>query len=185
VRVPKHIVPAALLALALLPGCKGCKGGDAGPPASTPDEAAQAPPGMRSGVKVPLPDGWSAQVAPDDSFQAGPPGQPVLRVDLRRGEGQQLPTAEQLVDRVREELKGFELSLDQEEEEKDSYSLLRITMAPKLADGGVGAQAPAFFGARRVGGDLFLCASLPGASPEDVRLATEACRDIQVQPAKR
>lgn len=183
-RVSKHIVPAALLALALLPGCKGCGRGDAGPPDSSTEEPAPNP-GMRSGVKVPLPDGWSAQVAPDDSFQAGPPGQPVLRVDLRRGEGEQLPTAEQLVDRVREELKGFELSLDQEEEEQDSYSLLRITLAPKLADGGVGAQAPAFFGARRVGTDLFLCASLPGASAEDVRLATEACRNIQVQPAKR
>ncbi len=183
-RFAKHSMPAALLALALLPGCKGCGRDDAGPPAPPTEEAARNS-GMRSGVKVPLPDGWSAQVAVDDSFQAGPPGQPVLRVDLRRGEGAQLPSPDDLAQRVREELKDFELSLDQEEEEKDSYSLLRITMAPKLPDGGVGVQAPAFFGARRVGSDLFLCASLPGASAEDVRLATEACRDIQVQPAKR
>ncbi|MFP2924534.1 hypothetical protein ACLESO_04830 [Pyxidicoccus sp. 3LG] len=123
-------------------------------------------------------------MAPDDSLQAGPPGRPVLRVDLKRGQGEQLPTVDALADRVREELKGYELSLDQEEE-TDTYSLLRVTFAPKLPDGGVGLQAPGFFGARRVGSDLFLCASLPGASPEDVRLATEACRDIEVQAAPR
>nr|WP_225937493.1 hypothetical protein [Myxococcus sp. RHSTA-1-4] len=173
-----------MLALALLSGCEGCKREEAMPSASSSDSGAR-PSSLRSGVKVPLPDGWSAQVAPDDSFQAGPPGRPVLRVDLRRGQGEQLPSVEALAGRVREELKNHELSLDQEEEEANSYSLLRITFAPKLADGGVGVQAPGFFGARRVGSDLFLCASLPGASQEDVRLATEACRNIQVQSAPK
>lgn len=172
----------ALLAAALLSGCKGCEGDEATPAAPPSGEAPSS--GLRSGVKVPLPDGWSAQVAPDDSFQAGPPGRPVLRVDLRRGQAEQMPSVEELADRTHEELKGFELSLDQEEE-TGSYALLRVTMAPKLADGGVGQEAPGFFGAKRVGSDLFLCASLPGASPEDVRLATEACRNIEVQPAPR
>nr|WP_211193963.1 hypothetical protein [Pyxidicoccus fallax] len=172
------------MALALLSGCKGCKQEDAPPAVASADSGERASP-LRSGVKVPLPDGWSAQVAPDESFQAGPPGRPVLRVDLRRGQGEQMPTVDALADRVREELKGYELSLDQEEEEANSYSLLRITFAPKLADGGVGVQAPGFFGARRVGSDLFLCATLPGASPEDVRLATEACRNIEVQAAPK
>lgn len=183
-RLGKHIAPATVLALALLSGCKGCKQEEATPSASSADSGAR-PSSPRAGVKVPLPDGWSAQVAPDESFHAGPPGQPVFRVDVRRGQGEQLPTAEALADRVREEMKGYEYSLDQEEEEANSYALVRITFAPKLADGGVGAHAPGFFGARRVGSDLFLCASLPGASTEDVRLATEACRDIQVQPAPR
>jgi hypothetical protein len=183
VRLPKHIAPATLLALSLLGGCKGCKQEGSAPAEASPDGAARTS-SLRSGVKVPLPDGWSAQVAPDDSFQAGPPGRPVLRVDLRRGQGAQKPSAEQLVDRVREELKGYELSLDQEEE-TEAYSLLRITMAPRLADGGIGAHAPGFFGARRLGEDLFLCASLPGASPEDVLLATDACRNIEVQPATK
>jgi len=184
VRLRKHIATATVVALALLSGCKGCEQEEAAPSASSADSGARAS-SLRAGVKVPLPDGWSAQVAPDESFQAGPPGRPVLRVDLRRGQGEQLPSADALADRVREELKGYELSLDQEEEEANSYSLLRITFAPKLADGGVGVQAPGFFGARRVGTDLFLCASLPGASPEDVRLATEACRAIEVQAAPK
>jgi hypothetical protein len=184
VRFPRYIAPASVLALALLSGCKGCGQEEAGPSAASSDSGGRGS-SLRSGVKVPLPDGWSAQVAPDESFQAGPPGRPVLRVDLRRGQGEQLPSVDALADRVREELKGYELSLDQEEEEPGGYALLRITFAPKFADGGVGVQAPGFFGARRVGSDLFLCASLPGASPEDVRLATESCRNIQVQAAPK
>ncbi len=182
-RLSKHIAPATLLALSLLGGCKGCKQEGSAPAEARPDGSArEASP--RSGVKVPLPDGWSAQVAPDDSFQAGPPGRPVLRVDLRRGQGAQKPSADDLADRVREEFKGYEVSLDQEEE-TEAYSLLRVTMAPRLADGGIGVQAPGFFGARRLGEDLFLCASLPGASPEDVLQATEACRNIEVQAAPK
>jgi len=171
------MAPASLLALTLLGGCEGC-----GKESASSEEGEGRPSSIRSGVKVPLPEGWSAQVAPDESFQAGPPGRPVLRVDLRRGDGEQMPSVDALAERVRDELKDFELSFDQEEE-TERYSLLRITLAPQLADGGVGLEAPGFFGARRVGNDLFLCASLPGASPEEVRLATEACRDIQVQGA--
>ncbi|WP_223640538.1 hypothetical protein [Corallococcus sp. EGB] len=159
-------------------GCKGCHGETP----SAEDLAEDA--GLRSGVKVPLPPGWSAQVATDGSFQAGPPGRPVLRVDLKPGQGEQMPSSEKLADNVRQQMKHFTLSLDQEEDTA-SFALLRVTMAPSLADGGLGPEAPAFFGARRVGDDLFLCASLPGATSEEVRLATEACRTIQVQAAPR
>lgn len=181
-RARKHIAPALVLALSVLPACKGCKQEDTAPATTSGEPARESSP--RSGVKVPMPDGWSAQVAPDDSVQAGPPGRPVLRVDMRRGQGAQKPSADALADKVREELKGFEVSLDQEEE-TEGYTLLRITLAPKLTDGGIGAQTPGFFGARRLGDDLVLCASLPGASPEDVLEATEACRKISLQSAPR
>ncbi|MBE4752195.1 hypothetical protein G4177_28930 [Corallococcus sp. ZKHCc1 1396] len=169
---------AGLVTLALLTGCRGCQ--DEAPSSGSLTEDA----GLRSGVKVPLPPGWSAQVATDGSFQAGPPGRPALRVDLKPGQGEQMPSSEKLADTVREQMKHFTLSLDQEEDTA-SFSLLRVTLAPTLPDGGVGPEAPAFYGARRVGEDLFLCASLPGASTEEVRLATEACRTIQVQAAPR
>jgi hypothetical protein len=133
-------------------------------------------------VKVPLPTGWSAVVAADGSFQAGPPGQPVLRVDVRRGEGEKMPSLEELTESIRKQFADFQVSLDQEEGD-EQVALVRITLAPKLADGGLGPHGPALLGARRVGEDLFLCATLPGATPEEVRLATEACRDISVQGA--
>lgn len=139
---------------------------------------------LRAGVKVPLPPGWSALVAADGSFQAGPPGRPVIRVDVRRGEGEKMPSVEELTGAIRQQFSGFHVSLDQEEGD-EQVALVRITLAPKLADGGLGLHAPALLGARRIGPDLFLCATLPGANAEEVRLATEACRDIQVQEAPR
>lgn len=133
---------------------------------------------------MPLPQGWSALVAADSSFQAGPPGHPVLRVDVRRGEGDHLPSVEELTGSIRKQFSEFQVSLDQEEGD-EKVTLIRITVAPKLTDGGLGPHGPALMGAKRVGEDLFLCATLPGASAEEVRLATEACRDIQVQAAPR
>lgn len=169
------------LALAALPGCKKNEEPAAAPSSSSASGRAAAP---RAGVKVPLPPGWSALVAADGSFQAGPPGRPVLRVDIRPGEAEQLPTPAQVSQQVAREFPRFTVSMDQEEG-TDTETLMRYTLAPPLADGGVGPHAPVLFGARRVGNDLFLCASLPGASYEDVRLATEACRSIEVQAAPR
>jgi hypothetical protein len=108
----------------------------------------------------------------------------VIRVDVRRGEGEKLPSAEELAESIQQQFSDFHVSLDQEEGD-EQVSLVRITLAPKLADGGIGPHGPAMLGAKRVGADLFLCATLPGASAEEVRLATEACREIQVQAAPR
>jgi hypothetical protein len=105
-------------------------------------------------------------------------------VDVRRGEGAKMPSSETLGDSVREQFSQFEVSLDQEEGD-EHLALVRITLAPKLGDGGIGPHGPALLGAKRIGDDLFLCATLPGANTEEVRLATEACREIQVQAAPR
>jgi hypothetical protein len=184
----RHTAPlAAVLALAALAG--GCPDKKEVPPPARQEEGGpsgitERPSTLRAGVKVPLPPGWSAVVAADGSFQAGPPQRPVLRVDIRRGEGAKMPSAEELADSVREQFSQFEVSLDQEEGDAQ-VALVRITLAPKLDDGGVGAHAPALLGARRAGEDLFLCATLPGASAEEVQLATEACRNIQMQAPPR
>jgi hypothetical protein len=105
-------------------------------------------------------------------------------VDIRRGEGAKLPSVEELTDSIRQQFSDFQVSLDQEEGDAQ-VTLVRITVAPKLTDGGLGPHGPALIGARRIGEDLFLCATLPGASGEEVRLATEACREIEVQAAPR
>ncbi|HEY0094421.1 MAG TPA: hypothetical protein VGB96_08865 [Archangium sp.] len=180
-------VRVALAALAMLAhGCRGCqeRAREETPPVTSEDvespEGRPAPP-RRVGVKVPMPPGWTAQVAPDGSFQFGPPGHPVLRVDLRPGQGKQLPSSEALLDSMAQSFAGFERSIDQEEGGED-FTLVRVTLAPKLEDGGLGAEYPALFGARRVGKDLFLCATHPGVSTDEVHQATEACRGIELQP---
>ena len=185
-RPPHTALRASVLAIALLAaGCPDKKEAPAPSPGSgASGGTTERPSSLRAGVKVPLPQGWSALVAADSSFQAGPPGRPVLRVDIRRGEGAKLPSVEELTDSIRRQFSDFQVSLDQEEGDAQ-VTLVRITVAPKLADGGLGAHGPALIGARRIGEDLFLCATLPGASGEEVRLATEACREIEVQAAPR
>ncbi|MBF5045402.1 hypothetical protein FGE12_23550 [Aggregicoccus sp. 17bor-14] len=180
---------AAVLAL----GCSG-RGGDAASVAQEPPDAGVAPrgsPAPRAGVKVPLPPGWTAQLGADGSFQAGPAGRAVLRVDIRPGAGAQLPDTETLAASVPQQFAqptadwkwGFAASLDQEEGDA-RRTLVRVTVAPKLPDGGVGPQWPALVGAKRAGDDLFLCSTLPNVTGDEVRLATEACRDIERQGGK-
>lgn len=169
------------LAVSLAATGAGCRRSAEEPPAPASVDAGA--PEVRTssrkmGVEVPLPPGWQPEVGKDSAFLAGPAGRPVLRVDRQLGAADQYPDVEQLQARIRA-LEQFAVSFDQEEE-KDGLTLLRVTLAPVLADGGIGQQAPAMFGAKRIGKDLFLCASLPGAEAEEVRLATEACRGLQV-----
>ncbi len=178
---------ATLVVLGLLVhGCEGCQErrpeeAPVGVPEAQAPEVRPAP--QRRGVKVPMPPGWTAQVAADGSFQFGPPGRPVLRVDLRPGQGPKLPSPDELKETLEKSFQGFERSLHQEEGGDDS-SLLLVGLAPKLADGGVGADHPALFGAKRVEEDLFLCATFPGVTADEVRQATEACRGIEFQPPR-
>jgi hypothetical protein len=175
---------AVLVLAALAAGCPDKKASAPSPGSGDAVGTTERPSPLRAGVKVPLPPGWSALVAADGSFQAGPPGRQVLRVDVRRGEGEKMPSVEELTGSIRKQFGDFHVSLDQEEGD-EQVALVRITLAPKLSDGGLGPHGPALMGARRVGDDLFLCATLPGASTEEVFLATEACRDIQVQAAPK
>ncbi len=178
VRQPVRAVVLALAVLAL-----GCPDKDKQPPQGPEEEASSPRPTTqrRVGVKVPMPEGWTAQVAADSSFQFGPPGRPVLRVDLRPGQAEKLPSPDELAESMLEPFKPFTFSLDQEQSDED-FTLVWVTLAPKLEDGGAGESWPALFGAKRVDKDLFLCATLPGATSEEVRLAADACRGIEFQP---
>jgi hypothetical protein len=178
---------AALLALAVGgTGCEGCRERRAQVPVDASDASAEAPrsASRRVGVKVPLPTGWSAQPEEDGSLRFGPPHHPVLRVDLRTGEGEALPTGEALTALLARAFEGLVRSDEQLEEGAD-FVLVRMLLAPRLADGGVGEPHPAFFGARRVARDLFLCASLPGVSADEVREAASSCQAIHLQPPPR
>ncbi|WNG41659.1 hypothetical protein F0U61_54250 [Archangium violaceum] len=175
-------VRAALVALAVLAtGCGGCKEPqqEAPPVEAEAPEARPATP-RRVGVKVPMPTGWTAQVAQDGSFQFGPSGHPVLRVDVRTGQGESLPSPEALVELMGKSFQGFERAVEQQEGGSD-FSLVRVSLSSKLSDGGMGTQYPALFGARRVEDDLFLCATFPGVTADEVQLAAEACRGIEFQ----
>jgi len=157
-------------------GCEGCR--ERSPPERV-DEGAASPPPRRVGVKVPLPPGWSAQPTQDGSLQFGPSQHPVLRVDLRPDEGASLPEPEALLDSVARAFEGFERS-DSRAERGEDFVLVRVMLSAPRDDAGVGEAHPAFIGARRVGRDLFLCASLPGVTVEEVQRAAEACAGIHV-----
>ena len=175
-------VGVALVALAVLaPGCEGCRA----PAPQNGEDTAEAADASQSstrrvGVKVPMPPGWSAQVTPEGSFQFGPPGHPVLRVDLRSGQGASRPSAAALAQSLQKAFVGFERSAEQKEDGED-VALVRVMLTPHLGDGGVGHAYPALFGARRVDKDLLLCATFPGVTADEAREAAEACRGIELQ----
>lgn len=173
---------AALVVLAALaPGCEGCHSpapASEAPAAGEPDASSST---RRVGVKVPMPPGWSAQVTPEGSFQFGPPDHPVLRVDLRSGQGAAMPGAAALSQSLDKAFAGFERSSERREEGEDVV-LVHVVLTARLADGGVGHAEPALFGARRVERDLLLCATFPGVTADEAREAADACRGIELQP---
>ncbi|PTL76627.1 hypothetical protein [Vitiosangium sp. GDMCC 1.1324] len=179
----QHARAAAVALAVLAAGCGGCKQRQQEEPEPLPEaEHPETPPTpqRRVGVKVPMPPGWTAQVMPDGSFQFGPPGRPVLRVDLRPGQGPALPSPDELAQSVTKSFQGFEHSVEQKEGGAD-FSLVQVKLSARLSDGGVGSPYPALFGARRVEKDLFLCATFPEVTADEVHQATEACRGIEFQ----
>lgn len=163
------LLPAAVASAAWLLGCPEKA------PQATP---APARPGPRSGVKVPLPEGWTAQPG-GGSLQVGPVGRPVLRIEPRPGAGSALPEPKRLAASLEAELRHSRLVVEEERAAEDA-SILLYALNP-LADAGSPAR-PAMLGAKRVGEDLFLCSSIPGASRQEVELAAKACAELTVGP---
>jgi hypothetical protein len=131
-------------------------------------------------VKVPLPEGWVAHIAGDQSFRAGPPGRAVLRIDLRPGGGASLPGGASLEGLLTAELKGVKASrIELREEDNLAILLYKLSLT---RDSGPPAEVLAMAGAKRIGRDLFLCSSVPGASEAEVKQAAEACHQISVPP---
>ena len=157
--------------------------------------------GTRVGVEIPMPAGWRARVAADQSFQAGPAGMALMRIDREPGAADALPSPRQLRRRLQDALAPWVLS-SVHEESTDELSLVSFEVGPPEtppASSGAGADQdpetprsserelmepePGVLAAKVVGADLYLCASLPGAGPADVEAIAAACRALTVRTA--
>jgi hypothetical protein len=150
--VKRTALAAALAAAATAaPGCSSWGNADAG--------AAGAD---KVGLKVPLPDGWSATPAGEGALNLGPAGRPVLTVEHRPGGA--VPTASAMAAAVAGE---------------------GAKVLGELAVGGgwllryqVAGLPQALLGARRLQSGVLLCASAPGATLDEVTQAASLCTDI-------
>lgn len=131
-----------------------------------------------------MPSGWTARIGADQSFQAGPPGTPLMRIDRHPGAAGALPSPATLRSGLEEKLGPDALEAVSEEQE-EGFSLISFEVLPVPgADGGGAAPSqPGVLAAKAVGRDLYLCASLPGAGPADVRSIIRACRELTVRAA--
>lgn len=125
-----------------------------------------APPQIAFG----LPSGWVVSAGADGVVRASSPrGQPVLRAEVQRGVG--LPTPATL-------RRGFLEGLRHLRERTDSvteapgFIAMRFVLAEP--DGG-SAETEALLSATTVGEDTFLCATLRGATHEELDVVQAAC----------
>ena len=140
---------------------------------------------MRVGVQVPMPPGWTARIGSDQSFQAGPSGTSLMRIDRHPGAASALPSPETLKEGLVKSLgaDGFK-TISQEEQDGFSLIAFEVAAAPNVDGGAASAPQPGVLAAKAVGRDLYLCASQPGAGAADVRAITQACRELTVRAAK-
>jgi hypothetical protein len=158
----------------------GCPAAPAAPDERPPALVAVPRPAARSGVKVPLPDGWSAQVGPDGALRAGPPGHAVLRIEPRPGAGADLPTAQDLARALEGALRESKLNVVSTKNETD-YSILVYLLTPiGRSDASAAGEAPGMLGAKRIGKDLYGCSSIPGASDDEADQAALSCAGLSV-----
>lgn len=165
---------AAAAVAALLGACR-CER----PPEPGPPPVPEAPPGR--GVKVPLADGWSARLGKEQSLTVGPAGRAVLRIDLRPGAASSRPDSAELLRLFSAAFDGGGALAVTGRKDQDGYSwaTFRLTPAPGSGpDAGLSVGEPALLGAKALGGDLFLCATLPGATEAEVESAARACEGI-------
>jgi hypothetical protein len=144
-------------------------------PAASPPHVAG-----RTGVKIPRPDGWTVRVGPEQSLAIGPANRTVLRIDIRPGAADQLPSTEMLERTFAKHLQNNRATRVEVESTSDTR-LVVLMLEPKEhkgADASVPPRRRVLLGAKRVGADLFLCATQPGASDDDVKQAMGSCRDI-------
>lgn len=131
----------------------------------------------RSGVKVPLPEGWRAELGPEQSLLAGPAGRTILRVDLRPGAAREFPSPDAL---ERAFAAGMPVTRIERERVIDSADFvgLRLDLSPPETDGGVVHHHDVFIGAKKIAKDLFLCATTAGSTEAELDLAENSCAEL-------
>jgi len=167
---------AAAVALACACACRGSPGEDGG---RAPGAQGSAVAGRAVVHLKVLPEGWRADSISPGVLLAGPAGRPVLRVEAFPGKAAELPTAAGLEASFARALPGAAVRRIPGGEERPDFVAVRLELQ-RLPDGGMGASRDVLLGARRVGNDLYLCATEPGASDPEMDDAQEACRDFTV-----
>jgi hypothetical protein len=128
-------------------------------------------------IRAPLPEGWTA-LAGEDSFRAGPPSRWVFRIDRQPGAASQLPSTSELKSRFIENLPGTTFAKQSEKQSSD-VSIVVFFLSAGVGDGG--SQSAVMLGSKRIGPDLFLCATLPGQTLADAELAASVCEGLWLE----
>jgi hypothetical protein len=167
-------VAGAALALALL-GCRPASPSaplDAGAQAQT--RAASPPP-----VALSLPAGWVVSTGADGVLRASSPhGQPVLRADVQRGVG--LPTPATLRAGF---LGGLRHLRSRSDSLTESPGFIAMRFVLSEPDGGA-PDTEALLSATALGEDTLLCASLRGATHEELDVVQAACQAAGKAPGR-
>ncbi len=109
---------------------------------------------------------------------SSPRGQPVLRAELQRGLG--LPTAATLRAGF---LGGLQHLRERSERVAESPGFIAVRFFLGEPDGGA-VQTEALLAATALGEDTLLCASLRGATPEELDVAQAACQAAGSAPGR-
>lgn len=142
--------------------------------AACPERAAAPAPRPATRVELPLPEGWTAALEEDHRLLAGPPGRPVLHIETWPGEAERLPDAAALEASLRQAVTHAQLAAAQARTEGGAVLLVyRLSLER-------GPPAHALLGAKRIGADLFLCSTSPGASEREVELAAKSCAGLSL-----
>src|SRR5687768_7669422 len=144
-----------------------------------PAPPAPQPPATngKTGVRVPLPEGWVATAGPDGSFLAGPRGRTVLRID--RQPASTLPTAEALEQLVRRAAAPAVVE-PIERRSDDGLVMFRYRLVP-IPDAGESTPRAGMIGLRALPAATFLCATLAGTSEDETAGAASACAQLALR----
>jgi len=162
---------ARLAAAGLLLAWAGCRPApasravDAGAPVRT------SPPPQLS---LPFPTGWTVSTGADGVIRAvSPDGHPVLRAEVERGLG--LPTAATLRSGF---VSGLRHLRPRSEVVTESAGFIALRFVLVESDGGP-PELEALLSATALGEDTLLCATLRGATHQEVDAVLAACRSAR------